>query len=52
MLFLVLWVQRQQLVGQTGADVDALPGRTPQPEPPPLPEPVPGPPPPPAPEDT
>jgi len=37
MLFLVLWVQRRQLVGQHGADVDALPGRTPQPEPPPLP---------------
>ena len=52
MLFLVLWVQRQQLVGQTGADVDALPGRTPQPEPPPFPEPVPGPPPPSDPPDT
>ncbi len=37
MLFLVLAVQRRQLVGQHGADVDALPGRTPQPEPPPLP---------------
>ena len=33
MLFLVLAVQRRQLVGQSGADVDALPGRTPQPEP-------------------
>jgi alpha-1,6-mannosyltransferase len=52
MLFLVLWVQRQQLVGQTGADVDAMPGRTPQPEPPPFPEPVPGPPPPSDPPDT
>jgi alpha-1,6-mannosyltransferase len=52
MLFLVLWVQRQQLAGRTGADVDALPGRTPQPEPPPFPEPVPGPPPPPGPPDT
>jgi alpha-1,6-mannosyltransferase len=52
MLFLVLWVQRQQLAGQTGADVDALPGRTPQPEPPPFPEPVPGPPPPADPQDT
>ena len=29
MLFLVLWVQRRQLAGQHGADVDALPGRTP-----------------------
>ena len=29
MLLLVLAVQRHQLVGQHGADVDALPGRTP-----------------------
>jgi alpha-1,6-mannosyltransferase len=41
MLFLVLWVQRRQLVGQHGADVDALPGRTPQPVPPPAPVPPP-----------
>jgi alpha-1,6-mannosyltransferase len=44
-LILVLAVQRRQLVGQSGADVDALPGRTPQPVPPPLPPPSPVPPP-------
>jgi alpha-1,6-mannosyltransferase len=33
MLFLVLAVQRRQLAGQSGPDVDALPGRTPHPEP-------------------
>jgi hypothetical protein len=38
MIFLVLAVQRRQLVGATGADVDALPGRPPPPAPPPVPE--------------
>jgi len=33
MLFLVLAVQRRQLVGSSGVDVDALPGRVPAPQP-------------------
>jgi alpha-1,6-mannosyltransferase len=36
MIFLVLAVQRRQLVGAAGADVDALPGRPPPPAPPPV----------------
>jgi alpha-1,6-mannosyltransferase len=33
MLFLVLWFQRRQLIGKTGVDIDALPGRMPDPRP-------------------
>jgi alpha-1,6-mannosyltransferase len=36
-LVLVLVVLRRQLAGQTGADIDALPGRVPAPEPAPVP---------------